>query len=71
MYYVVHFLGRLHILQDLYPNQFTDEFVFDYLKPTIWMYELFIFLCSHTILEKAYLDFDEMKEILKKNFKWL
>jgi len=71
MYNVVHFLGRLHVLQDLYPMQFTNDFVYEYFRQNIWMYELFIFLCSHTTLEKAYKDFDEMKEILKTNFNGL
>lgn len=71
MYYVSHFLGRLHILKELYPNQFTDEFIFEYLKTNKWMYELFNFFCTHTKLEEAYKDFDEMKEILRTNFKGL
>lgn len=71
MYYVSHFLGRLHVLQDLYPEQFTDDFIYEYLKTNKWMYELYKFLCSHTKLNDAYKNFDEMKEILKINFKVL
>lgn len=68
MYHVVQFLGRLYVLQDLYPSQFTDEFVFEYFNPYSWMYELFIFLSSHTTLEKAYKDFDSMEKIFKTDF---
>lgn len=71
MYYVVHFIGRLYILQKLFSNYFTNREIKELFVSNKWMYELYIFLTTHTELEDAYRDFDDMKEILKQNFSGL
>lgn len=68
MYYVVHFLGRLYVWQKLFPQYFTERSIKDMLTSNIWMYELYMFLSTHTKLEDAYRDFKGMKNILKQNF---
>lgn len=71
MYWVVHFLGRLYILQRLFPKYFTDEQIRKLFDSNRWMCELYAFLSAHTKLEDAHRDFDDMKEILKQNFSGL
>ena len=71
MYYVVHFIGRLYILQKLFPKYFVDREIKNMFVSNKWMYELYAFLTTHTELIDAYRDFDDMKEILKQNFSGL
>lgn len=70
-YLVSHYLGRLYALQQIFPHIFTDEQVKDLIPPNPWMYKWFLFLKSHATLEKAYPCFEEMKNILKENFRGL
>lgn len=71
MYYVVHFIGRLYILQKLFPRYFTEEHIRELFVSNMWMYELYTFLTTHTELEDANRYFNDMKEILKQNFSGL
>ena len=68
MYYVVHFLGRLYVWQKLFPRYFTERSIKSMFTSNEWMYELYMFLTTHTELEDAYKDFEDMKNILKQNF---
>ena len=73
MYYVAQFLGRIQVLQDLFPDFFDDEWVSEMPLFTYnsWMHDWYVFLHTHTELEDAFKHFDEMKEILSQNFTWL
>ena len=71
MYYIVHFIGRMYIWQKLFPEYFTHKAIKNMFNANKWMYELYIFLTTHTKLEDACRDFDEMKTILKQNFSGL
>ena len=71
MYYIVHFIGRMYIWQKLFPEYFTDKAICDMFSANKWMYELYIFLTTHTKLEDAYRDFEDMKKILQQNFSWV
>lgn len=68
-YLVSHYLGRLYALQQIFPKTFTDEQVKNLIPPNPWMYKWFLFLKSHTKLEDVYSCFDEMKNILRENFR--
>lgn len=68
-YLVAQYIGRLITLQQLYPDDFNDEWINDHFDVNTWMTELFMFFKAHPTLEVAFEHFDEMKGILRKNFK--
>ena len=70
-YYVSHYLGRLFALQKIFPSNFDNQTIKTIIGENEWMYEWIIFLSTHTDLKDAYEDFEEMKNILRKNFKEL
>lgn len=70
-YYVSHYLGRLNTLQQLFPLTFTNTFIQQHLEPNKWMYDWFIFYRKYSTLSEAYEHFDEMKNILRQNFRGL
>lgn len=70
-YYVAHYLGRLHTLQQLFPGSFTNKYIQDHLRPNDWMYDWFEFFCKYNKLPEVYEHFEEMKDILRQNFKGL
>lgn len=70
-YLVAHYIGRLYALQQIFPSDFTDETVKSLLPPNPWMFEWFLFFKSHNTLESAYPEFEDMKNILRKNFQGL
>lgn len=71
MYYIVHFIGRMYVWKKLFPVYFTNEAIESMFSANKWMYELYVFLTTHTKLEDAYRDFEDMKNILKQNFSGL
>ncbi len=70
-YYVSHYLGRLFALQKIFPSNFDNQTIKAIIGENEWMYEWFVFLSTHTDLKDAYEDFEDMKNILRKNFKGL
>ncbi len=70
-YYVSHYLGRLFALQKIFPSNFDNKTIKAIIGENKWMYEWFVFLSTHTDLKNAYEDFEDMKNILRKNFKGL
>lgn len=70
-YLVSHYIGRLYALQQIFPAYFTDTQVEALIPPNPWMYEWFLFFKSHNNLEIAHPAFEDMKNILRKNFQGL
>lgn len=64
MYWISNYLGRLYTLQQIFPKVFTNEEIKNLIPLDQWVYEFFLFLQSHTILEEAYKHFDDMKKII-------
>lgn len=69
IYPVVHFLGRLSVLKELFPDYFKKDIIIKLFKRCDWIYELFEFLDTHQDLNYAVSDFEKMREILKQNYK--
>lgn len=69
MYTVSHFLGRLFVWEKLFPHYFTEDMIQELLGENEWMLDTYIFLKNHMKLEDAYKDFDELRDILKQNFR--
>lgn len=70
-YFVAQYLGRLHTLQQLFPKHFTNGFIKSHLGANRWMYEWYLFMSKYNRLADAYDHFEEMKSILRKNFRGL
>ena len=68
MYVIAHFLSKMAVWQYLYPDTFDDDFIQELTNSNPWMEELYRLLTKYDTLEKIYLHFDEMKEILNKHF---
>lgn len=67
-YLVAHYIGRLYTLQQLYPSEFTNEWILNHFGTNRWMYEWFCFYQKYHTLETAAEHFEEMKDILRMNF---
>ena len=70
-YLTAQYLGRLYTLQQLFPGTFNNNFIRQHLAPNKWMYDWFTFYCRYPRLSDAYEHFDEMKAILRQNFRRL
>lgn len=69
MYAVTHFLGRLFIWEKLFPDYFTENMIRQLLGENKWMLDTYIFLKNHMKLDEAFRDFEELKNILRQNFR--
>lgn len=69
MYAVTHFLGRLFVWEKLFPDYFTENIIQKFLGSNRWMLDTYIFLKTHIKLDEAYSDFEELKDILRQNFR--
>lgn len=65
---VAQYIGRLYTLQQLYPNDFDDEWIGMHFGVNDWMTNWFFFFKRYSVLESAHEHFDEMKRILGQNF---
>lgn len=70
-YYVAQYIGRLYTLQGLYPNDLTDNWVREHFGVNTWMADWFFFFKAHPVLSDAAEHFEEMKDILRQNFRGL
>ena len=70
-YLVAQYLGRLYTLQQLFPKTFTNKFIRQHLSTNKLMYDWFVFYSKYNTLSEAYEHFDEMKNILRQNFRGL
>lgn len=70
-YLVAQYLGRLCTLQQLFPKTFTNRFIRRHLSPHKWMYDWFVFHSKYDTLSEAYEHFEDMKNILRQNFRGL
>ena len=68
MYCTVHFLGRLSVWQDLFPNDFTDKVMKQIFGSNMWVYDLYKFFRRYPELKDIYAHFDEMKRIIQQNY---
>lgn len=69
MYAVAHFLGRLFVWEKLFSEYFTENMIQELLGSNKWMLDTYIFLKNHFKLDEAYRDFEELKNILRQNFR--
>lgn len=67
-YLVAQYIGRLVTLQRLFPDQFDDEWIYKHFDKCKWIADWFTFFKEHDSLEDAEKHFDEMREILSRNF---
>lgn len=67
-YYVVHYLGRLYTLQQIFPNYFDEDFIEEHLISNKWMHDLYNFFAKNANLEDAYMHFDELERLTIKYF---
>lgn len=67
-YFVAQYIGRLYTLQQLYPEAFDDGWVKGHFGINDWMTDWFLFFKEYPELVAASGHFDEMKEILRRNF---
>lgn len=70
-YFVAQYIGRLYTLQRLYPNDLTDNWVREHFGVNTWMADWFFFFKAHPVLSDAAKHFEEMKDILRQNFRGL
>lgn len=68
VYSTMQFLGRLKAWKEIYPQIFNQSFLHELLKTNTWMIDLFSFLDENDVLEKAFNNFNQMKDILRTNF---
>lgn len=68
LYSVSHFLARLSVWQELYPVWFTQAYI-EQVLGNEWIVLLYNFFTSHLKLSDAFQKFDEMRDILRMNFK--
>lgn len=67
-YLVAQYIGRLFTLQELYPNDLTNDWIIDHFGVNMWMADWFFFFKEHRILSAAAEHFEDMKDILRQNF---
>ena len=70
-YFVAHYIGRLYTLQQLYPVDFSDEWVEAHFGVNNWMSDWFFFYKKYPVLTEDSQHFEEMKDILRTNFRGL
>lgn len=68
-YLVAQYIGRLYTLQQLYPNDFNDKWIGSHFGVNDWMTDWFLFFKMHPALDSASEHFDDMKAILRQNFR--
>lgn len=68
LYVVSHFLAHIYVWHELFPLDFKDDFLNNIFGENEWMNKLYVYYSKNRDLKKAYLTFDEMKEILRTNF---
>lgn len=71
MYSAMQLLGRYSVWCDLYPSEFNEIAFKEIWKNNVWMSKIFIFLQQHNSLETVYPYFEDMRLILKENWKSL
>lgn len=69
LYFIMHFLGRLKVWMELFPNYFKNDVIKHILgKDNEWLNELFIFLNKNDTVELVNDKFNDMEKIIMKNF---
>jgi len=68
IYITMQLLGRYSVWCDLFPDVFNKQSLSSTFRETEWMIHLFTFLREHETLNAVYSCFDEMEDILKKNW---
>lgn len=71
IYVVTQFMGRLAVWKELFPHYFTSEKVMELFNNNFWMNDMFDFLDGYRDLSLALFHFDELMEILRRNFQGL
>lgn len=67
MYITMHLLGRYSVWCDLYPSAFSESAF----KEIPWMQSIYNFLRRHESLDAVYPHFEDMRLILKENWRGL
>ena len=68
IYTVTQFLGRLAVWQDLFPGQFSSQYIKSLLGANRWMLEMYEYLNTHRDLSAAIDSFEDLHEIVLNNF---
>ena len=68
IYAVSQFLGRLAVWEDLFPEQFSPQFIESLLCTNSWMGEMYKFLNTNRELKMAINYFDDLRNIVRSNF---
>jgi hypothetical protein len=66
---LVQLFGRLSVWNELFPQYFTSENMKQIFNDNLWMLYLYNFFNTHFDLQEYLKDIDELKGILKMNFK--
>lgn len=69
MYYSLHFLGRYSVWCDMFPEVFNDSSSKKVFVNNPWMNNIRIFLNQHQNMDAIYDKFEEMRVVLKENWK--
>lgn len=67
-YLVAQYIGRLYTIQQLFPQDFSDEWIAGHFGDNKWMTDWFLFYKQFPTLSSAFDHFDDMKAILRQNF---